>query len=104
MRRTDHSSRGVISNVVRRCVWSRNLKNEEAMASVGPQRHKEYIYMKTEDKCDAVYGTAGCHIPEDYNFDIFHPENLQSVSPQNTLSLFTMCPRLSGFLIICAIS
>jgi len=24
-----------------RCVWSRNLKNEEAMARVGPQRHKE---------------------------------------------------------------
>ena len=25
---------------MRRCVWSRNLKNEEAMARVGPQRHK----------------------------------------------------------------
>jgi len=24
---------------MRRCVWSRNLKNEEAMAHVGPQRH-----------------------------------------------------------------
>jgi len=22
------------------CVWSRNLKNEETMAHVGPQRHK----------------------------------------------------------------
>ena len=30
---------------MRRCVRSRNLKNEEAMACVGPQRHrkKEYI-------------------------------------------------------------
>jgi hypothetical protein len=27
--------------VVRRCVWSRNLKNEEATARVGPQRHKK---------------------------------------------------------------
>jgi len=27
--------------VVRRCVWSKNLKNEEAMARVGPQRHKK---------------------------------------------------------------
>jgi len=26
---------------MRRCVWSRNLKNEEAMARVGPQRHRE---------------------------------------------------------------
>jgi len=26
--------------VVRRCVLSRNLKNEEVLARVGPQRHK----------------------------------------------------------------
>jgi len=26
---------------MRRYVWSRNLKNEKAMARVGPQRHKE---------------------------------------------------------------
>jgi len=26
---------------MRRCVWSRNLKNEEAMARVAPQRHKK---------------------------------------------------------------
>ena len=25
---------------MRRCVWSRNLVNEEAMAHVGPQRHR----------------------------------------------------------------
>ena len=24
-----------------RCVWFRNLKNEEAMASAGPQRHRK---------------------------------------------------------------
>jgi len=28
----DHSSRGVLPTVVRRCVWSRNLVNEGAMA------------------------------------------------------------------------
>ena len=39
LQRADHSSRGVLPTVVRRCVWSRNLKNEEAMARVGPQRH-----------------------------------------------------------------
>ena len=32
MRRIDHSSRGVLSTVSRRCVWSRNLENEEAKA------------------------------------------------------------------------
>jgi hypothetical protein len=30
---------GVLQTVVLRCVWSRNLKNEEAMTRVGPQRH-----------------------------------------------------------------
>jgi len=30
-----------------RCVWSRNLKNEEAMARVGPQRHKKKKNIKT---------------------------------------------------------
>jgi len=41
LRRTDHASRGVLPTVVRRCVWSRNLKNEDAMLRVGPQRHKK---------------------------------------------------------------
>ena len=55
MRRADHSSRGILPTVVRRCVWSRNLKNEEAMARVGPQRHRKqnvcmYIYV-----CMCVY-------------------------------------------------
>ena len=30
---------------MRRGVWSRNLKNEEAMARVGPQRHRGEIYI-----------------------------------------------------------
>ena len=29
--------------MMRRRVWSRNLKNEEAMARFGPQRHKKNI-------------------------------------------------------------
>jgi hypothetical protein len=51
LRRADHSSRGVLPTVVRRCVWSRNLKNEEAMTRVGSQRHSknksdvEYAYI-----------------------------------------------------------
>ena len=43
LRRADHSPRGVIPNVVHRCVWSRNLKDEEAMTRVGSQRHKKKI-------------------------------------------------------------
>jgi len=45
LRRADHSSRGVLLAVMRRCVWSRNLKNEEAMARVGLQHHRKYIYI-----------------------------------------------------------
>ena len=36
---------------MRRCVWSRNLKNEEVMVRVGPQRHrkkKNSEYIKNE--------------------------------------------------------
>jgi len=40
MRRTNHSSRGVLPTVVRRCVLSRNLVNEEALAHWGLLRQK----------------------------------------------------------------
>jgi len=47
MRLADHSSRGVLPTVMRRCVGSRNLKNEEAMVRIGPQRHRNiYITVK----------------------------------------------------------
>jgi len=41
LRRTDHSSRGVLPTVVRRFEWSINLKTVEAMAHFGPQSHKK---------------------------------------------------------------
>ena len=41
MRRADHSSRGVLGTLVRRCVLSSNLKNEEAMTRAGSQRHRK---------------------------------------------------------------
>jgi len=41
LRRADHLSRGVLPTVVRRRVWSRNLKNDEAMTRVGSQRHRK---------------------------------------------------------------
>ena len=40
LRRADHSSRWVLPTVVRRCVWSRNLVNEEALAHWGGCRAK----------------------------------------------------------------
>jgi len=43
LRWADYSSRGVLLNVVRRCVRSGNLKNKEALAQVRPQRHGEKI-------------------------------------------------------------
>ena len=45
LRRADHSSRGFLPTVVRRCVWSRNLKNEEAVTRVGSQRHKKKVFL-----------------------------------------------------------
>ena len=42
--RAEHSSRGVLPTVVRHCVWSRNIKREEVLARIGPQRHrKQYV-------------------------------------------------------------
>ena len=53
LRRADHSSRGLLPTVVRRCVWSRNLVNEETLAhcrvktiSVG----REEFILRTEEK------------------------------------------------------
>jgi hypothetical protein len=44
LRRADHSSRGVLPTVMSRCVWSRNLVNEEAMAHWGLSRQKQTLY------------------------------------------------------------
>jgi hypothetical protein len=46
--RADHLSRGVLPSVVRRCVWSRNLVNEEALACVGRQRPKKSYKQASE--------------------------------------------------------
>jgi hypothetical protein len=41
LRQADHSSRGVLPIVMRRCLWSRNLMNEKALARAGPRRYKK---------------------------------------------------------------
>jgi len=43
LRRTHHSSRWVLSTVMRLYVWSRNLVNEETIARVGLQHHTTKI-------------------------------------------------------------
>ena len=50
LRRADHSSRGVLPNELRRCLWTRNLENEAAITRVGPQHHRKkvHIFMSTE--------------------------------------------------------
>ena len=48
LRRADHSSKGVLPTVVRRCVLFRNLVNEEALAhwgAVAPEQNKKNIYI-----------------------------------------------------------
>jgi hypothetical protein len=40
LRRADHSSTGVLPIVVRRCVGSRNIVNEEAIARTGLQSQR----------------------------------------------------------------
>ena len=42
-RKSDHSYRGVLSNMVRRCVGYRSPKNLEAIARVGPTQPQEKI-------------------------------------------------------------
>jgi len=68
----DHSSRGVLPTVVRRCVWSRNLVNEEALAHGGcrakkkkkyilsPQVFERYSARKFHDKPSGGSRTVAC--------------------------------------------
>jgi len=74
LRRADHSSREVLPTVMRRCVWSRNVKNEEAMARVGPQHHRKKKtkvkpYLRTPHKHTGSKGTER------------HPKSLHGVKP-----------------------
>jgi len=47
LRQGDHSSRGVLPAVVRRCAWSRNLKTEKAMTRDGSQRQNTHTHTHT---------------------------------------------------------
>jgi hypothetical protein len=62
LQRADHSSRGVLPTVVRRCVWSRNLKNEEAMTRVGSQSHRE-------KKSSGPYSCYSTHVDTSLHYE-----------------------------------
>jgi len=51
---------------MRRCVWSRNLKNEEAMARIGPQLHKKKIPLISAN--DQLF----CRILQEWIFRIWN--------------------------------
>ena len=53
--RADHSSRGVLPTVVRRCVYSRNLVNEEALAHWGLSRQKQLLLICCYDTLRAYW-------------------------------------------------
>jgi len=50
LERTDHSSKGVLSTVVRHCMGSRNLVNEEALAQWGLSLYKQTKERKKESE------------------------------------------------------
>jgi hypothetical protein len=52
LRRTDHSSRGVLPSVVCRCVWSRNLRNGPRWVSknYGTIYRPKFTYIKCEHR------------------------------------------------------
>jgi hypothetical protein len=56
LRRADHPSRGILSTVVCRCEWPRNLVNEEALAHWGlsRQKNKQTTFM-TETRAQEKY-------------------------------------------------
>jgi len=64
LRRADHSSRGVLPTVVYRCVWSRNLVNEEALVQCGLSRQKQtfalskYFLIAPRTICRCIYELA----------------------------------------------
>ena len=55
LRWANHSSRGVLPNVVHHCVWSRNLVNEEALAHWGVAAPKTKIYTDYNSWCSSLH-------------------------------------------------
>jgi len=94
---------------MRRCVWSRNLKNEEVLTRVGPQRHKKtkqkymyiYIYIykfrgslpHPQEKCWVRMCQYPCKTVCNAWWDTKHvyPKTVLSSGSWTTQQIFTMC-------------
>jgi len=77
----NHSSRGVVPSVMRRCVWSRNLVNEEALAHWGlscQKKNSEIIRILQE--LNARYVTRKQHQFQMYRNNL---EDLACLSSQH---------------------
>jgi len=61
LRRTEYSSIEVLSTVKRRFVWSRNLKNVEALARVQSQPSPCLVTFKEAWSPDSMICTRGCN-------------------------------------------
>ena len=62
LRRADHSSRGVLPTVVRHCVWSRNLVNEETLAHRGAVAQKKTLTID-QDTIAVTISSQLCSFP-----------------------------------------
>jgi hypothetical protein len=60
VQRADHSSRGVLPTLARRCVWSRDLKYEEAVTRVGPKRPIKHSNKSTNQMHQSLRFIACC--------------------------------------------
>jgi len=82
LRRADHSSRGVLPTLMRRCLWSRNTVNEKALAhwgTVAPKTNKkDYMTCKHFFWPTPFYGL--CIITNAVNCDICHYVNMLHAS------------------------
>jgi len=65
VRRSDHSSSGILPTVVRRCVWSRKLVNEEATVHWGLSRQKQTNNFLSLKFWECLYRSYCLHHPPD---------------------------------------
>jgi len=101
LRLADHPSRGVPPTVVRRCVWSRNLVKDEAMAQWGAIASK-----KIETKFCTQSNITVHNAQESSLFRLVTVHNLITSFPWamnnpsvHLLGLFSRTPMFSGFYI-----
>jgi hypothetical protein len=85
LRRTYHSSRGVLPTVVRNCVWSINLKEEDTIIPVGSQRHKKNCFI-----CKPVFVTLCITI-------YYNVQDYQKVSVRLMITVQKTCRYFKQF-------